>query len=162
MVDSTTSATTGTTASIVKTLGSGSGLDTGAIVDALVQAQYSAKNAQLSKKADALSAQISSVARLKSGITGVDTALRTLVRSGSLTTQATSSNAAVATVSGTGNLSGSLTVNRLASAQAATTNSGISPVATFTVDELFGGWTKAQQAHFDDGAFYDQILGARK
>lgn len=27
----------------------------------------------------------------------------------------------------------------------------------FTVDELFGGWTKAQKTHFDDGGIFDQI-----
>ncbi len=32
----------------------------------------------------------------------------------------------------------------------------------FTVDELFGGWTKAQKEHFDDGGVYDQILAATK
>ena len=127
MVDSTTSATTSSTASIVKTLGSGSGLDTGAIVAALVEAQYAAKNTALTKKAGALTAQISGVAKLKSGITGIDTALRTLVKGGSLTTQPTSSNVSVAGVSGKGTagLSGTLTVNRLASAQAATTNAPI-------------------------------------
>jgi len=31
-------------------------------------------------------------------------------------------------------------------------------VQTFTIDEYFGGWTKAQKEHFDDGAIYDQIL----
>ncbi len=36
-------------------------------------------------------------------------------------------------------------------------------INTFTIDEMFGGWTKAQQAHFNDGAIYDQILaGAKK
>jgi len=30
-------------------------------------------------------------------------------------------------------------------------------VRLFTVDELFGGWRKAQKAHFDDGASFDQI-----
>ncbi len=34
-------------------------------------------------------------------------------------------------------------------------------VQTFTVDEVFGGWTKAQKEHFDDGGVYDQII-ARK
>ena len=34
-------------------------------------------------------------------------------------------------------------------------------VNTFTVDEVFGGWTKAQKDHFNDGAIYDQIVGAR-
>ncbi len=27
----------------------------------------------------------------------------------------------------------------------------------FTVEEVFGGWQKAQQVHFSDGAFFDQI-----
>ncbi len=27
----------------------------------------------------------------------------------------------------------------------------------FTVDEVFGGWQKAQKKHFDDGGFFDQI-----
>ena len=35
-------------------------------------------------------------------------------------------------------------------------------VNTFTVDEVFGGWSKAQKEHFDDGAIYDQILAAGK
>jgi sulfate transport system substrate-binding protein len=35
-------------------------------------------------------------------------------------------------------------------------------VTTFTIDEYFGGWTKAQKEHFDDGAIYDQVLAAAK
>jgi len=36
-------------------------------------------------------------------------------------------------------------------------------INTFTIDEMFGGWTKALNDHFVDGAIYDQILaGARK
>ena len=35
-------------------------------------------------------------------------------------------------------------------------------VQTFTIDEYFGGWTKAQREHFDDGATFDQILSAAK
>ena len=34
-------------------------------------------------------------------------------------------------------------------------------VTTFTVDEIFGGWRKAQAAHFNDGGIYDQIIAAR-
>ena len=30
-------------------------------------------------------------------------------------------------------------------------------LALFTIDELFGGWTKAQQTHFADGGVFDQI-----
>jgi sulfate/thiosulfate transport system substrate-binding protein len=31
------------------------------------------------------------------------------------------------------------------------------PVELFTVDELFGGWTKAQKDHFAEGGIFDQI-----
>ena len=138
-----TTATTSTTSSIIKTLGTGSGLDTAAIVAALVDAQFAAKNAELTKRSDQLSAQISGVAKLKSGITGVDSALRTLVKSGSLTTQATSSNAAAATATGsTASLSGTLTVNRLAAAQAATTDTAVARTAAFrpgTLTVTIGG-----------------------
>ena len=30
-------------------------------------------------------------------------------------------------------------------------------VPLFTIDEVFGGWTKTQKAHFDDGGIFDQI-----
>ena len=30
-------------------------------------------------------------------------------------------------------------------------------VPLFTIDEVFGGWTKTQKAHFDDGGTFDQI-----
>lgn len=33
-------------------------------------------------------------------------------------------------------------------------------VRTFTVDEAFGGWSRAQRTHFDDGGIYDQIVAA--
>lgn len=35
-------------------------------------------------------------------------------------------------------------------------------VNTFTVDEVFGGWTKAQRDHFNDGGLYDQVIAAAK
>ena len=35
-------------------------------------------------------------------------------------------------------------------------------VNTFTVDEVFGGWKKAQKDHFDDGGLYDQIIATSK
>ena len=30
-------------------------------------------------------------------------------------------------------------------------------IKLFTIDDLFGGWTKAQKTHFDDGGVFDQI-----
>jgi len=35
-------------------------------------------------------------------------------------------------------------------------------VTTFTVDEVFGGWKKAQKEHFDDGGLYDQVIATAK
>jgi sulfate transport system substrate-binding protein len=32
-------------------------------------------------------------------------------------------------------------------------------IKMFTIDQLFGGWAKAQPAHFADGAIFDQIYG---
>ena len=36
------------------------------------------------------------------------------------------------------------------------------PVKMFTIDRNFGGWTKAQAAHFSDGGIFDQIFEAAK
>ena len=36
------------------------------------------------------------------------------------------------------------------------------PVSTFTVDEVFGGWARAQAEHFNDGGHYDQVILAAK
>ncbi|WP_374514269.1 sulfate ABC transporter substrate-binding protein [Niveibacterium sp.] len=33
------------------------------------------------------------------------------------------------------------------------------PVKLFTIDEVFGGWQKAQKTHFADGGVFDQIYG---
>ena len=32
----------------------------------------------------------------------------------------------------------------------------------FTIDEVFGGWQKAQKTHFNDGGIYDQIQLSRR
>jgi sulfate/thiosulfate transport system substrate-binding protein len=40
----------------------------------------------------------------------------------------------------------------------ATAAAGAFPaIKLFTIDEVFGGWTKAQPAHFDDGGLFDQV-----
>lgn len=135
-----TSATSGT-ASIAKTLGTGSGLDTSAIVAGLVEASFAMKNRQLTAKADTLTAQISGLAKLKSGLTGLDTALRTLVQGGSLATRPTSSTAGVLTATATGGtslagLNARVTVGRLAAAQAATTNVAVGRTEAFRTGTL--------------------------
>lgn len=35
------------------------------------------------------------------------------------------------------------------------------PVEMFTVDDVFGGWAKAQKEHFDEGGTFDRIMGAQ-
>ena len=136
-----TTSTTSSTASIVKSLGSGSGLDTAAIVQGLVDASFAVKNERLSAKAETLTAQISGLAQLKSGITSFDAALKTLVQGGSLATQPSSSNTAVLAASATGSaklagLAAQVTVTRLAAAQAATTNTAVSRTAAFNEGAL--------------------------
>ncbi len=37
----------------------------------------------------------------------------------------------------------------------------LSPVQLFTIDEVFGGWQKAQKTHFADGGVFDQIYRRR-
>lgn len=108
--------------SIAKTLGSGSGIDITQIVSSLVEAQYGAKQAAFTKKEEALTAQISSASMLKSNIASFDSALKSLINSGSLATQVTSANTNIvkasalpgATVSG---FSGNIEVRALAAAQ---------------------------------------------
>jgi len=35
------------------------------------------------------------------------------------------------------------------------------PVELFTIDDVFGGWTKAQKTHFDDGGVFDKIIAGK-
>ncbi len=49
-----------------------------------------------------------------------------------------------------------------AAAVAARYQAKFAKLALFTVDELFGGWQRAQQAHFDDGGSFDRIYAARR
>jgi sulfate/thiosulfate transport system substrate-binding protein len=39
--------------------------------------------------------------------------------------------------------------------------SQFSPAKLFTIDDVFGGWTKATEVHFKDGGFFDQIYGSK-
>ena len=110
--------------SITKTLGGGSGIDTTALVQSLVDAQFENRNAALKKREETLTAQISAATTHKSNITTFATALSTLSRSGNLATQPTSSNTGILNVSRLAGanlsaLSAQVEVRQLASAQAA-------------------------------------------
>lgn len=108
--------------SIAKTLGTGSGIDISALVSGLVDAQFAAKTAALTKKDDTLKAQISAAGELKSGIAAFDTALKSLIKSGNLATAPVSANtgivkASALTTSAVSGLPAQIEVRQLAQAQ---------------------------------------------
>ena len=116
-----------TTSSIATTLGAGSGIDIPTLVTSLVDAQYSIKKQQLTSRQETLTAQISAVSELRSGISGFASALTSLVKGGSLATQPTSSNpgaikASTATGATLGALSARMTVGAVAAGQVAATD----------------------------------------
>lgn len=134
----TTSATapTSTAASIVKTLGSGSGLDINALVTTLVAAQFAAKTQSLAKREETLTAQISGISELRSSITSFDAALGTLVTGGTLRSTIASSNAGALTATALpgadlSNFSASVGVVQLASAQVVSINTPVDRTATW-------------------------------
>ena len=137
----TTTSTTSSTGSITTALGVGSGIDITSLVQALVDNSFTTRNKQLSTKADTLTSQVSGLAKLKSGITGFVSALKSLVTGGTLATQPTSSNSFVASVSAlsgarVAGLSASLRVETLAAAQAATTTAAVAQTAGFPAGTL--------------------------
>lgn len=85
-------------ASIISSLGAGSGIDMAALTTQLVEAQFSAKIARLEKKDQQLDAQISAASSIKNKIQMLASALGDRVRTGDLTPLPTIANGAVATV----------------------------------------------------------------
>lgn len=148
--------------SIVNTLGAGSGIDITALVNSLVDAQFSAKNQQIAKQTKALSSQISAVGQLKSNLASFATGLSTLVTGGTLTTQPTSSNTDVLKTSALSGaklngLSAQVEVRKLAQAQAATTapvGDRTAAIGTGTLTLTFG------TASVTNGAFDSFTPGA--
>lgn len=125
--------------SITTALGVGSGIDIKSLVDNLVNAQFSPKNALLDTREAALKAQISSAGELKSAISGFSNALATLARGGSLSTQPTSTDTSVVkasllTGSSAAGLSATVEVRQIAGAQASNSN-----LVTDTSAQLGGG-----------------------
>ena len=127
---STSSVVSGATQSLLTSLGSGSGVDTSALVSSLVTAQFANQSAALTAKADKLTAQISSVSTVKNAIGSFATALGALVKGGTLTTQPVSTNTGVVSASALpgaklAGLSSSITVGQLAAAQVAVSRSPV-------------------------------------
>lgn len=120
----TSTPTTSATQSLLTSLGTGSGIDTSSLVTSLVQAQFAAKTSTLTAKSETLTRQVSGVATLKSTVTAFSNALESLVKGGTLQTQPTVSDTGVMTAAAIPGaklsaLSSTITVARLATAQAA-------------------------------------------
>ena len=125
----TAAAASGAAANIPKALGVGSGVDTAALVKSLVDAQFAGKTARLTNQSETLTSQISALAEVKSGIGGFAGALTTLVKSGALATQPTSSSNAVRVTTLPGGrvtgINARVEVSRLASGQVAAMREGV-------------------------------------
>ena len=138
---STASVTKNAAQSILTSLNTGSGVDTASLVTSLVEAQFAAKTAALAAKKTTLTTQISTTSTLKNTITNFSTALGTLTGSGTLQTQPVSSNAAILSASAiagakVGNLTSSITVSALASAQSARSAAVADRTATIATGKL--------------------------
>lgn len=138
--------------SIAKTLGTGSGIDISSLVSQLVDAQFANKNQSLSDRSDKLTAQISKVSELKSGITAFSTALTQRTAGGTLTTQPTSSRTDLVTVTrlagaDVSNLQATVEVRQIAQQQVASTSAfpggSTATVGTGTLTFTFGTATVA-------------------
>lgn len=135
--------------SISALLGAGSGIDTKALVQQLVDAQFAFKKQTLDTRNETLGAQISAVAQLKSGIRSFAKALETLVTGGTLASKAVSGDSSLFTV-GTlpgarlGTLSADLEVKQLATSQvvtAAPVADASAPIGTGTLTITLGAAT---------------------
>ena len=140
------SSSSGPNQSIINALGAGSGVDTVSLVNSLVAAQFDPKAQALSKQSDTATAQLSEVSKVKSAINDFASALNQLVTGGTLAAQPTVSNTGVLSATALpgaklDGLSASVTVNRLATAQVASTASlgkRTDPVGTGTLTITLG------------------------
>lgn len=115
---------------LFSSLNSGSGVDTGSLVTALVQAQFATKTDALTRQSSTITAQISGTSTLMSTVSQFAAALKGLATGGTLQTQPVSSNAGVlgaTALSGAklAGLSSSIAVSQLAAAQSARTTAAI-------------------------------------
>ncbi len=149
--------------SIAKTLGTGSGIDIGALVTGLVEATFANKNAALTAKDDKLTAQISKASELKSSISDFAAALSQLATGGTLATQPTSANTAIVKATrlpgaSLAALNASVEVRQIAQGQVASTTAfsggGATVIGTGTLTLSFG------TATISSGAMTDFAPGA--
>lgn len=148
------------TQSLLKSLDTGSGVDTSTLVTSLVEAQYAARTARLTARSEALTSQISGIATIKSAISGFAGALDSLAKGGSLATAPVSGDATVFTATATPGaklsaLSSTITVERLAAGQTAVTRGVTGAAVPTTRTTVLGSGSFTLQlgtATYADGA----------
>jgi flagellar hook-associated protein 2 len=119
---STSSATSSASSAILNALGSGSGLDVNSLATQLSDAAKAPQQILLDQRAAANTAKVSALGGLSNAIDSFASALGTLISGGSLFTQPDVSDPSVLTASAIagsrlGNLSASITVSQVATAQ---------------------------------------------
>lgn len=143
----TKSAAQSAASGLLKSLGTGSDIDMGSLVPALVDAQFAGKKAQLAKKQETVGAQISGISTLKSTITQFSKAFETLVKGGTLSTQPVSSTPGTLTATATpgaqiAGKTATVTVTKLALGQSAVSKDPFTkasdPVGTGTLTLTVG------------------------
>lgn len=125
--------------------GAGSGLDSKAIVDGLVNVERTARSKPLTQRVEALQARISALGQLRSALTGISTSLDGRVRSGELGLQIASSDAAIGVervgLGPTSAVASGVVVNKMAGGQrlnSAAFTSGSDAVGLGTLSIQFG------------------------
>lgn len=127
------------------TFNAGSGLDSRAIVDGLVNVEREARSAPLTRRIETLTARISALGQLRSALTGIAASLDSRVRTGELGLQLASSDPAIAVeragLGPSGAVASGVVVNRLAAGQRLNSpafTSGNDPVGLGTLSFVFG------------------------
>ena len=144
MVSTSATSSGSATASLVSSLGGGSGIDMTGLAEQLAAAQYAARLDQITAKSDKLGTQISSASTLKSMISSLASSLGDRVRTGDLAATPQIANSTIAQVSkgaATGRGTTTLEVTSLAKGQTLVTPalaSDSTPVGAGTLTLRFG------------------------
>jgi flagellar hook-associated protein 2 len=130
---------------VLTAFNAGSGLDSRALVDGLVNVERETRSAPLNRRVETLTARISALGQLRSALSGIATSLDGRVRTGELGVQLASSDAAIGVervgVGPAGAVASGVVVNRLAGGQrlnSVTFTSGSDPVGLGTLSFQFG------------------------
>ncbi len=134
---------------ILTKLGVGSGIDTTALIEALVNSETSGTQEQLDNKEKQYKAEISAFSQIKSNLKVFNDNLEIIQKNNSLGYQGTTSDKTVATFTANGNqaaqsVNSSLTVSSMATAHTLTGPSLSSPSTTVgarTINISFGAWS---------------------